>query len=81
LLEARALAQNSPSAERSSRRIDAALEAVDGALEEYRKANAAFYIGRAGRQRENVPAREANGIGSARPAPVRSKMGSRSSFE
>ena len=39
--------------ERQPRHLDDALEAVDGALEEFRKAKAAFYIEKAERQREN----------------------------
>jgi hypothetical protein len=40
------------------RHLDDALEAVDGALEEFRKANAAFYIAKAERQREKILAAE-----------------------
>jgi hypothetical protein len=36
------------------RHLDGALEAVDGALEEFRKANVAFYIDKAKRQREEI---------------------------
>ncbi|PZR91435.1 MAG: hypothetical protein DLM68_03420 [Hyphomicrobiales bacterium] len=38
------------------RHLDDALEAVDGVLEEFRKANAAFYIDKAERQRKNIAA-------------------------
>ena len=38
--------------------LDAALEAVDGALEEYRKAGAAFYIEKAERLRIEILARK-----------------------
>jgi hypothetical protein len=34
--------------------LNAALKAVDGALEEFRKANAAFYIDKAERVREKI---------------------------
>src|ERR1700730_1946013 len=40
--------------------LDAALEAADGALEEFRKTNAAFYIGEAERLREKILAAKAN---------------------
>jgi hypothetical protein len=53
------LPKSSPSAEGSSRRIDAVLEAVDGDLQEYRKANAAFYIEKAERLREEILAAKA----------------------
>ena len=36
------------------RHLDDALEAADGALEEFRKANAAFYIDKAERQRREI---------------------------
>jgi hypothetical protein len=36
------------------RHLDDALEAVDGALEEFRKAAATFYIDKAERQRETI---------------------------
>jgi len=36
------------------RHLDAALEAVNGALDEYRKANAAFYISTAERLRGKI---------------------------
>jgi len=36
------------------RHLDNALEAADGALEEFRKANAAFYIDNAERQRGEI---------------------------
>jgi tetratricopeptide (TPR) repeat protein len=36
------------------RHLDDALEAADGALEEFRKANAAFYIEKAERQRQTI---------------------------
>ena len=40
--------------------LDSALEAIDGALEEYRKANAAFYIEKGERLRETILAAKAN---------------------
>jgi hypothetical protein len=42
------------------RHLDAALEAADGALEEFRKANAAFYIDKAERQRREIFAAKGN---------------------
>ncbi|MGH6842267.1 MAG: hypothetical protein ACREDV_09295 [Methylocella sp.] len=41
------------------RRLDDALAAVDGALEEFRKANAAYFIENAGRLREAILAAKA----------------------
>jgi tetratricopeptide (TPR) repeat protein len=40
--------------DQQSRHLDDALEAADGALEEFRKANAAFYIDKAERQRGEI---------------------------
>jgi tetratricopeptide (TPR) repeat protein len=40
--------------DRQPRHLDDALESADGALEEFRKANAAFYIDQAERQREEI---------------------------
>jgi hypothetical protein len=40
--------------DRKLRHLDAALHAVDGALEEYRKANAAFYIDEAEHVRQQI---------------------------
>jgi hypothetical protein len=39
--------------------LDGALEVIDGALEEYRKANAAFHIEKAERQRGEILAEKA----------------------
>jgi hypothetical protein len=50
------------------RHLDDALEAIDGALEEYRKAKADFYIEKAERQREKILAAKANS--SPPPPPV-----------
>jgi hypothetical protein len=63
------LPKNSPSAEGSARRIDAALGAVDGALEEYRKANAAYDIGTAERLREKILAAKADSPPPRPPVP------------
>ncbi|MDQ6867385.1 MAG: hypothetical protein M3178_02865 [Pseudomonadota bacterium] len=52
--------KNSPSADGSTRRIDFEREAVDGALEEFRKANAAFYIEKAEHLREKILAAKAD---------------------
>ena len=52
--------KSSPSAEVSTRRIDAARQAVDGAFEEYRKAKAASDIEKAERLRENILAAKAS---------------------
>ena len=57
--------------DRQPRHLDAALEAVDGALEEYRKANAAFYIDKAERLREQILAAKA-----AEPRPARRSQNS-----
>ena len=53
--------------DRQPRHLDAALEAVDGALEEFRKANAAFYIEGAERVRENIVAAKAASTPPPRP--------------
>jgi hypothetical protein len=63
------LPKNSPSVERSTRHLDAALEAVDGALNEYRKANADFYIEKTERVREKILAAKANRTPPRPPVP------------
>lgn len=56
---------------RAPRYLDDALNAVDGALEEYRKAEAAFYIEKAERLRAKILAEQAKlqtpGLASTRP--------------
>jgi tetratricopeptide (TPR) repeat protein len=49
--------------------LDAALEAVDGALEEYRKAKAAYDIGKAERLREAILAAKADRTPPRPPVP------------
>ena len=46
--------------DRKPSHLDKALEAVDGALEEFRKASAAFYIDKAERLRQQILAAKAN---------------------
>jgi hypothetical protein len=49
--------------------LDEALDAIDGALEEYRKANAAFYIDNTERLRQKVFAAKANRTPPRQPVP------------
>ena len=49
--------------------LDVALEAVDGALQEYRKANADFYIEKAERLRETTLPAKANLTAPRPPVP------------
>lgn len=60
--------------DRRAHHLNDALEAVDGALEEFRKANAAFYIGEAERQRKKILAIDpasatGSGLGDSPPQP------------
>ena len=56
--------------DRRPRHLDDALDAADGALEEFRKANAAFYIENAERQRGEILALKGKPVSALKGKPV-----------